>query len=113
MRLARGITIDEPLPDVLDEDVWSGVPMERALAVALEIAPEGARSHVQLTACSATEVALEENGRGVFTVALLGALRAAGTTKTTYMKLLERLPDLPGCVALPSMPRLKNSEIVT
>jgi hypothetical protein len=104
-RISRGITLDdaEPLPATLDEDVWAAVPKDRAIAVAAGFAQAGARSHVLLAACTSTEVAQEENRRGVFTAALLDALRVAGTTKVTYVELLERLPDLPGCVALSSI----------
>lgn len=65
-----------------------------------EIAPgflqRGLRSHVLLAACASTELAMEHQQRGVFTVALLRALAAVGQQKVTYRELLRRVYALPG-----------------
>ncbi|KZV62347.1 hypothetical protein PENSPDRAFT_642315 [Peniophora sp. CONT] len=93
-RLERGFVMEEPIPASLDEDLWSGVPDERAIAVAAGFAKAGSRSHVLLAACREIQVAHEENGRGAFTRALLNTLRGVATDKVTYQDVMERLPDI-------------------
>jgi hypothetical protein len=51
-------------------------------------------SHVHLAACGSEEKAYEEDGRGVFTVALLKSIRAHGVDKLTYHNLIKSLPSL-------------------
>ncbi|KAF8752246.1 Caspase domain [Rhizoctonia solani] len=53
----------------------------------------GITSHVHLTACGSEEKAYEEDGRGVFTVALLKSIRAHGVDKLTYHNLVKSLPS--------------------
>ncbi|KAL5639795.1 hypothetical protein ACGC1H_006391 [Rhizoctonia solani] len=53
-------------------------------------------SHVHLAACGSQEVAWEEDGRGVFTVALLKTIRAKGVDKITYQNLIRELAALAG-----------------
>jgi hypothetical protein len=55
----------------------------------------GLSSHMLLAACSAREVAVEENGRGRFTTALLATLSNVGADNVTYTDLIQRLPILP------------------
>ncbi|CAE6402008.1 unnamed protein product [Rhizoctonia solani] len=50
-------------------------------------------SHVHLAACGSEEKAYEEDGRGVFTVALLKSIRAHGVDKLTYHNLIKSLPS--------------------
>ncbi|QRW26007.1 ICE-like protease (caspase) p20 domain protein [Rhizoctonia solani] len=50
-------------------------------------------SHVHLAACGSEEKAYEEDGRGVFTVALLKSIRAHGVDKLTYHNLVKSLPS--------------------
>ncbi|KAG8708317.1 hypothetical protein FRC11_006569, partial [Ceratobasidium sp. 423] len=51
-------------------------------------------SHIHLAACGSEEKAYEENGRGVFTMALLKSIRANGVDKITYHSLIKSLPSL-------------------
>ncbi|KAG8725560.1 hypothetical protein FRC11_001807 [Ceratobasidium sp. 423] len=51
-------------------------------------------SHIHLAACGSEEKAYEENGRGVFTMALLKSIRANGFDKITYHSLIKSLPSL-------------------
>ncbi|CAE6467036.1 unnamed protein product [Rhizoctonia solani] len=51
-------------------------------------------SHIHLAACGSGERAWEEDGRGVFTVALLKSIRANGVDKISYYNLITSLPSL-------------------
>ncbi|KAG8717058.1 hypothetical protein FRC08_008264 [Ceratobasidium sp. 394] len=52
-------------------------------------------SHVHFAACGSEEKAWEEEGRGVFTAALLKCIRASGVDKISYQNLMVSLPMLP------------------
>jgi hypothetical protein len=58
-------------------------------------ATRGLRSHVLLTACGANEFAIEREGRGVFTEALVKSLMIRGAHNLTYKELLRGFPNLP------------------
>ncbi|KAH7921890.1 hypothetical protein BV22DRAFT_1131900 [Leucogyrophana mollusca] len=94
-RLVRGIEIKEAPADDLDQDIWGAVEAknDRAIAPATGFAQSGLLSHVLLAACGADELAREENKQGVFTSALIEALKF-GAHKLTYAELLQRLPPL-------------------
>ncbi|KIM26235.1 hypothetical protein M408DRAFT_330631 [Serendipita vermifera MAFF 305830] len=66
----------------------------RASEVAKGFLHTGLRSHILLAACSENERAMEINGRGVFTKALLEALVTTGG-RVSYCDLLLRLQPLP------------------
>ncbi|KAH7337511.1 caspase domain-containing protein [Rhizoctonia solani] len=51
-------------------------------------------SHIHLAACGSEEKAWEEDGRGVFTMALLKSIRANGVDKISYYNLIKSLPSL-------------------
>ncbi|KAJ1301203.1 hypothetical protein OPQ81_003613 [Rhizoctonia solani] len=51
-------------------------------------------SHIHLAACGSGEKAWEEDGRGVFTMALLKSIRANGVDKISYHNLIKSLPSL-------------------
>ncbi|CAE6438870.1 unnamed protein product [Rhizoctonia solani] len=51
-------------------------------------------SHIHLAACGSKERAWEEDGRGVFTMALLKCIRANGVDKITYHNLIKSMPIL-------------------
>ncbi|CAE6387257.1 unnamed protein product [Rhizoctonia solani] len=53
-------------------------------------------SHIHLAACGSNEQAWEEDGRGVFTIALLKCIRANGIDKITYRDLIKSMPILSG-----------------
>jgi hypothetical protein len=55
-------------------------------------------SHVLLAACSATESAREEDGRGNFTKAFLALLQSEGVDKLTYSDVLTRMDAILGYV---------------
>ncbi|KAG8737059.1 hypothetical protein FRC10_008610 [Ceratobasidium sp. 414] len=52
-------------------------------------------SHIHFAACGSEEKAWEEEGRGVFTAALLKCIRASGVDKISYQNLMVSLPMLP------------------
>ncbi len=56
----------------------------------------GSRSFVLLAACSSSEVAWEDEGRGRFTKALLQTLQSSEGLDLTYSELMKRLPRLTG-----------------
>ncbi|KAA1472264.1 hypothetical protein DENSPDRAFT_170741 [Dentipellis sp. KUC8613] len=94
-RLVRGIETVAEIPTDLDRDIWSNSTGDRLAKVASGFAHTGLRSHVLFAACSAEETAKEEDRRGVFTKALLEALRMYGADKVTYKDLAQRIPLLP------------------
>ncbi|CAE6469513.1 unnamed protein product [Rhizoctonia solani] len=65
--------------------------------------------------CGSEEKAYEENGRGVFTTALLKSIRAHGVDKITYHGLIKSLPSLssqsPHCYGKHKERILFNSEV--
>lgn len=93
----RGFELDYPVPEDLDKPIWSHV-QDRGLAVPTGWAKSGTRSHVFLAACREREKAHEENGRGLFTKALLETLRGVATDKLTYEDLMARIPKIEECV---------------
>lgn len=95
--------MEEPIPGALDDGMWGEVPDDRAIAMAAGLAQAGSRSHVLLAACRETEVALEENGRGAFTQALLSTLCSVATDKVTYQDVQDRHPEIPKSVAILSL----------
>ncbi|KAG6816336.1 hypothetical protein H0H87_006885 [Tephrocybe sp. NHM501043] len=52
-------------------------------------------SHVLLLACGKEQFAIERQGRGSFTSALLSLLEQEGTDKLTYMEVMSRMRDIP------------------
>ncbi|KAA1472305.1 hypothetical protein DENSPDRAFT_897123 [Dentipellis sp. KUC8613] len=94
-RLVRGIETNVKIPSDLDKDIWSNSSGDRLAKIASGFSHSGLRSHVLLAACSAEETAKEEDKRGVFTKALLEALRMYGADKVTYKDLAQRIPLLP------------------
>jgi hypothetical protein len=98
----RNIIIDRPLAIDVDKDIAqrrgctnifnrSGT---RSTAVPEPFQYTGLASHVLLAACDAKEKALEEGGRGVFTVALLEVIKQIGFQNLTYAESIRRLPRL-------------------
>jgi hypothetical protein len=97
MRRVRSISIAE-IPLDLDRDIWGASSMEsnaRSAALAGSFSTRGLESHILLAACGEEESAIEENGRGVFTKALLHVLESFGADNLTYQDVLHRLPILP------------------
>ncbi|CCM05961.1 uncharacterized protein FIBRA_08200 [Fibroporia radiculosa] len=95
--MVRSVEI-EAIPFDLDKDVWSLQSLsyeDRATAIATGFAHSGLRSHVLLSACGAEERALERDGRGLFTKALIDALLEHGTDKLTYADVVQRIANLP------------------
>ena len=84
---------DEVIPSDLDEDIWGNAVQERATDVPRGFAKFGTRSHVLMAACREGERAREEEGSGLFTRALLVALRNC-TNTVTYEELMGTLPKL-------------------
>ncbi|CAE6447578.1 unnamed protein product [Rhizoctonia solani] len=72
-------------------------------------------SHIHLAACGSEEKAYEENGRGLFTMALLKSIRAHGVDKITYHGLIKSLPSLssqsPHCYGKHKERILFNSDV--
>jgi hypothetical protein len=92
-RRTRTIRIAKPLPDDVDQDIfrrWGA----RATSVPSPFQYTGAASHVLLAACAANERAIEEEGRGIFTLALLNTIKDVGYQNLTYAEIIRRLPPL-------------------
>lgn len=81
------------IPADLDEDIWTHVPEDRAAEVAVGFRRSGAKSHVLLAACSEGQTAREVGKSGIFTQALLVALRknAKAMAALTYRELLREV----------------------
>ncbi|KAH9834619.1 caspase domain-containing protein [Rhodofomes roseus] len=97
-RLGRGVNVPDTLSNGLDESILSqGLSGgTRHAEIASGFLRRGLRSHVLLAACGSKEVAMEEQRRGVFTVALLRTLSTVGAHQVTYRDLLRQMYALPG-----------------
>lgn len=95
--LERGFELegDYSIPASLDKDLWSDIHNERAAAVAPGYEHSGLTSHVLLTACREGQKAGEDRDGGMFTRALLSALRAVAMDRTTYQDLMRYIPEIP------------------
>jgi hypothetical protein len=95
--MARVTEIPNNVPSDLDLDIWSDGQRERVgFAIASGFLRHRRSSHILLAACGAKEFAYEEQGKGVFTTALLKLLSLVGVENVTYANLLDRLPHLTG-----------------
>lgn len=88
------VEILSDIPANLDQDVWHG-SSGRSTQIAPGFLQSGLMSHVLLAACGAKELAKEQQGRGVFTQALLEVLSTVGADKATYTDLVKRIHALP------------------
>ncbi|KAI0319917.1 caspase domain-containing protein [Amylostereum chailletii] len=99
--LARGFTLKDPPPENIDADILKLVARGRGANVPTKFAYAGLSSHVLLAACSPNEIAMERNGRGMFTTALLKSLESS--RNVTYKDLIRDLgvlkpgPQNPQC----------------
>ncbi|KZS99633.1 uncharacterized protein LAESUDRAFT_718559 [Laetiporus sulphureus 93-53] len=91
-------SVSSTIPLHLDEGIWADGEdsSNRGTEFVAGFANAGLRSHVLISACSSREVAMEENGRGIFTSALLEILSAFGVDQLTYSEIPQRIPALPG-----------------
>jgi hypothetical protein len=94
-RRVRSVKAADDIPEDLDFEIW-GSKVSRGSEVPAEFKLYGDASHVLLAACASNQRALEVNGRGAFTQALLDTITAFGTDNLTYSLLIEQLPQLPG-----------------
>ncbi|CAE6443807.1 unnamed protein product, partial [Rhizoctonia solani] len=101
-RRERSAEVKQDIPWNIDRDI---VPPEVGLAPPLEKDEMrhtnlpmcvNQASHIHLAACGSEGKAWEEEGRGVFTMALLKSIRAHGVNKITYLDLIKSLPSLSG-----------------
>ncbi|KAI0339456.1 hypothetical protein BDW22DRAFT_1431720 [Trametopsis cervina] len=83
----RAISTKTTLPPNLDEDILSAPASDGFPAAHYS----SMSSHVLMSACGAYEEAFENNGKGVFTEALLAAMPALMEKKLTYYQLLEKM----------------------
>jgi len=99
-----------PLPDNIDQDIWSWGLSKRtaAAAAAMDRYFQAMPSHVVLAACKSEEVAFESmvanQVRGTFTTALVNVLRRCRVPQVTYERLSGLLPRTvsqhPQCVGI-------------
>ncbi|KAH9914990.1 uncharacterized protein B0H18DRAFT_1043597 [Fomitopsis serialis] len=92
-------TVSDPtrtLPDGLDSSILSLHGGTRHAEIAPGFLRRGLRSHVLLAACGSKELAMEQQERGIFTVALLRTLSTVGAHRVTYRDLLRQMYALPG-----------------
>ncbi|KAF8607147.1 hypothetical protein BDV93DRAFT_467797 [Ceratobasidium sp. AG-I] len=100
-RLARSADVDIDIPVDIDADILSPKygskpdPRRQGSHHPGPLLCLDQSSHVFYAACGSNEEAYEEDGRGVFTVALMKTLRESGIDKITYRNLLTSLPMLP------------------
>ncbi|KAF8607165.1 hypothetical protein BDV93DRAFT_552908 [Ceratobasidium sp. AG-I] len=100
-RLARSADVDIDIPLDIDAAILSSnnghrLDLERKYSCHPEpLLCTNQSSHVHFTACGSDEKAWEEQGRGVFTVALLKTIRANRIDKISYRNLVTTLPVLP------------------
>ncbi|QRV84736.1 ICE-like protease (caspase) p20 domain protein [Ceratobasidium sp. AG-Ba] len=102
-RVARNAGIKFSVPHDLDDSIlartgFSSVdlyPADTATprGITLPLFSDQA-SHVHIAACGSQETAWEDEGRGVFTKALLSCISQNGAEKLTYRNLLDSLPKL-------------------
>ena len=87
---------DHTIPPNLDVAIWDDVTDRRTRAVVVSpgFAYSGMKSHVLLTACREEESAGEDEGGGIFTRALLAALRTVPIDRTTYRGLMDLIPKI-------------------
>ena len=97
-RLVRVAEVPNNIPVGLDQGIWCGSANDRKAKITSGFLRRGMQSHVLLAACGAHELALEDQGRGVFTQALLFLLTGVGADKIRYRDVLEMIYDLPAYV---------------
>ncbi len=68
---------------------------DRASAIPTAYEKTGLSSHVLLAACMRGQYAVETQGRGAFTTALLSLLKREGYDRLTYQDVIMQLPELP------------------
>ncbi|KAB5591938.1 hypothetical protein CTheo_4616 [Ceratobasidium theobromae] len=114
-RIARSAEILFDIPcDINNTDLLPTflAGMREARSIELPLCTNQA-SHIHLAACGSSEKAWEEDGRGVFTTALLEAFRTIGIDKITYHNLIKSLPSLhnqsPHCYGVNKSRTLFNS----
>ncbi|CAE6448681.1 unnamed protein product [Rhizoctonia solani] len=101
-RLKRSAEVKRDIPWSIDSDIVNPelgiVPPPKKDEIRYTNLPLGVNqtSHVHLAACGSQEAAWEEDGRGVFTLALLKTIRANGVDKVTYQNLIRELAMLAG-----------------
>jgi hypothetical protein len=98
-RLARVVDVPARVPTELDQRIWHDSLSIRDINTTAGFLQRGMQSHVLLAACGAQELALEDQGRGVFTHALLFLLTRIGADQIRYRDVLERIYDLPEYVS--------------
>ncbi|PVG00050.1 hypothetical protein CPB86DRAFT_813539 [Serendipita vermifera] len=91
----RSVELPDNLPPHLDDSIWDD-GSTRGSSVAPGFTKTGLQSHVLLAACSEHEQAIEQDGHGQFTTALLRLLRNEGAEKLTYSDVLRQLENIPG-----------------
>lgn len=92
---ARVIADPPPLPAKCDEAIWSNTTPARTAVVLNDFLGQDSDSYVFLTACRPDELAWEnEDGRGLFTRALLNALTGISPNSLDYATLVRKLEDL-------------------
>ena len=93
--MARVTKIPNGIPSDLDLGIWLHTQCERS-GIASGFLQHPRSSYIILAACGAKECAYEEQGKGVFTTALLKLLSLVGAENVTYANLLQRLPHFTG-----------------
>ncbi len=82
------------IPNDLDKAIWeTDNPSSAALLSGFIRNP--LPSHMLLSASDSSGMAMEQNGRGLFTTTLLETLIATGAEKVTYADVFLKIPSLP------------------
>lgn len=93
-RVNRSATLMKDVPFHLDSDILAG---PRGGRISKGFLQKGLRSHVLMAACGQAQQAVDDriHKRGVFTHALVTALRTIGADRLTYTEVLQRMERLP------------------
>lgn len=93
-RVNRSATLMKDVPSHLDNDILAGARGGRLSKGFLQ---KGLRSHVLMAACGQAQQAVDDriHKRGVFTHALVTALKTIGADRLTYTEVLQRMERLP------------------
>jgi hypothetical protein len=105
-----GPALNYRIPDDLDVDIWGG---KRALSVLPQLRHVGSASYVFLSACSSSELAKEDNGRGYFTSALLKLLKEVGSRTLPCSQIITCIGKIPEYVFFQMFISLNANEIAS
>ncbi|KAF8605216.1 hypothetical protein BDV93DRAFT_572816, partial [Ceratobasidium sp. AG-I] len=97
-QISRSADVEIEIPTNIDADILSyklSHELDTCSRCPEPLLNTNQSSHIFYAACGSAEKAWEQEGRGVFTVALLKTIRKSGVDRITYRNLMTSLPILP------------------